>query len=183
MFCPGKPWGMYFFQNLNSMLKIIPHKKLRRITICWIRFTACRSWLAFWWLQQTCPMIRNTCCGSSNLNCCRLNSEINILRSQLMRPQGASTFEILKLSVKFKVFLHSTEDGRFIIPVVLRSLTKWVLWWVWMDVHFCVTRVAWCHTKLWFIYILVCLFDLLEINDIRINPLPCLRFSIEVFPV
>ena len=55
------------------MLKIIPHKKLRRITICWIRFTACRSWLAFWWLQQTCPMIRNTCCGSTNLNCCRFN--------------------------------------------------------------------------------------------------------------
>ena len=32
MFCPGKPWGMYFFQNLNSMLKIIPHNKFRRIT-------------------------------------------------------------------------------------------------------------------------------------------------------
>ena len=54
----------------------------------------------------------------------RITSEINILCPQLMRPQGASTFEILKLSVKFKVFLHSTEDGRFIIPVVLRSLTK-----------------------------------------------------------
>ena len=153
MFCPGKPWGMYFFQNLNSMLKIIPHKKLRRITICWIRFTACRSWLAFWWLQQTCPMIRNTCCGSSNLNCCRFVQWDKYTLSTAHAATRCIYFWDFKVICEIQGFLHSTEDGRFIIPVVLRSLTKWVMWRVRKEVQFIVTSVARSHTKLWYIYI------------------------------